>query len=222
MAVLIFFTIRNIAIKIEKYQQDLLNLSRAFASIDESLNERTAKLSSAELLLNNTNKILSTVYFGTADSDEKQEAKDFTAFSIMYKDKFYLITAGHCIEYENVKYKNFKFKANNEKDWITPALVAYENDYNNNIDYAIFYSDNLINMGLLPALKDEDMVPQYMLGNLERGLNLIKKYKDAREGESGSPILNTNCHVVGIITKKDGSYTPIHVVLDEIDKLKIN
>jgi len=218
LALVIFIACYNTAL-VRKYQHDLSGLATSFANIDSTLNERTARLSSAELLLNNTNQILSTVYFGTADIDEKKEAKDFTAFSIIYKDRFYLITAGHCVEYENIKYKNFKFKANNGRVWLTPELLAYKNDYIDDKDYAIFYKDNLITMGLYPAAKDEDLSPQYVLGNTERDLNLIKKYKDARQGESGSPVINSKCHVVGITIKEDGSYTPIQAVLDAIDNI---
>ena len=218
LALVIFITWYNAAL-LRKYRQDLSSLAGSFAEIDNTLNERTARLSSAELLLNNTNRILSTVYFGTADIDERKEAKDFTAFSIIYKDKFYLITAGHCVEYENIKYKNFKFMANNGGTWLIPELLTYKNDYTNNKDYAVFYKDNLITMGLYPAAKGENLSPQYVLGNIERDLNLIKKYKDARQGESGSPVINSKCHVVGIMIKKDGSYTPIQEVLDAIDKL---
>ncbi len=219
LSLVIFITWYNTSL-VRKYQQDLSSLSDSFANIDSTINERTARLSSAELLLNNTNRILSTVYFGTADIDERKEAKDFTAFSIIYKDRFYLITAGHCIEFENIKYKNFKFMANNGRTWVTPELLTYENDYTNNKDYAVFYKDNLITTGLYPAVKDEDQSPQYVLGNIERDLNLIKKYKDARQGESGSPVINSKCHVVGIMIKKDGSYTPIQEVLDAIDKFE--
>jgi len=220
LSLAIFITNYNTSL-IRKYGLDLTNLAASFAEIDNTINERTARLSSAELLLNNTNRILSTVYFGTADIDERKEAKDFTAFSIIHKDRFYLITAGHCIEFENIKYKNFKFMANNGRTWVNPELLTYKNDYTNNTDYAIFYKDNLITTGLYPAAKDEDQTPQYVLGNTERDLNLIKKYKDARQGESGSPVINSKCHVVGILIKKDGSYTPIQEVLDAIDKLGI-
>ncbi len=218
LALIIFITRYNTSL-IKKYGQDLTSLADSFAGIDDTINERTARLSSAELLLNNTNRILSTVYFGTADIDEKKEAKDFTAFSIIYKDRFYLITAGHCIEYEKIKYKNFKFMANNGRTWLVPELLVYENDYINNTDYAIFSKDKIITTGLYPAAKDEDQTPQYVLGNIEKDLNLVKKYMDARQGESGSPVINSKCHVIGIMIKEDGSYTPIQEVLDAIDKL---
>ena len=76
-------------------------------------------------------------------------------------------------------------------------------------------------MGLIPAAPEEEITPQYVLGNLERGLNLVKRYKDAKEGESGSPVLNSKCHVIGIMIKKNGAYTPIQVVLKALDTIKI-
>ncbi|MHB8277991.1 MAG: hypothetical protein ACYDIA_10120 [Candidatus Humimicrobiaceae bacterium] len=210
---------RRASNRINYYSQEISNLSNSFAGIDEAINQRFAKLSSAELLLNNTNKILSTVYFGTADIGEHEEAKDFTAFAMLYENEFYLITAGHCIEMDGEKYENFKFKANKSKSWIMPELLDYKSNYKNNLDYAIFYSRHPINMGLIPAKLGEDMTPQYVLGNLERGLNLVKRYSDAKEGESGSPILNSSCHVIGLMIKKDGTYTPIEVVLNALASL---
>jgi len=218
LAVVISLTCYN-SIVIRQYRQSLSGIADSIIATNKTLDEKASMLSSAELLLDNTNKILSTVYYGTADTDEKTEAKNFTAFSIIYKDTFYLITAGHCIEYEDVKYKNFKFKANNGMFWIIPDLLIYENDYADNYDYAVFYRKNSIRMGLYPATGEEDMSPQYVLGNIERDLNLVKRYKDARQGESGSPVINSKCHVVGIMIKNDGSYTPIQAVLDAIDNI---
>ena len=63
------------------------------------------------------------------------------------------------------------------------------------------------------------MEPRYVLGNIERKLNFFKEFDTAREGESGSPILNSSCHVIGLIIKSDGTFTPIEVVLDALDKL---
>ena len=221
MLVLVIFLAWYNFVVVKQYQQNLLNIANSIAATNKSLDEKTARFSSAELLLNNTNRILSTIYFGTADTEEKEEAKNFTAFSIIYKDRFYLITAGHCVEFENIKYKNFKFKANNKNIWLYPKLLAYENDYANNKDYAIFYKGNLITMGLYPATDNEDLSPQYVLGNIERDLNFIKRYKDVKQGESGSPVINLKFHVIGIMIKKDGSYTPIQVVLDAIDNENI-
>lgn len=61
-------------------------------------------------------------------------------------------------------------------------------------------------MGLVPAKPGEDMTPQYIPGNLERGLNLIKRYGGAKEGESGSPVLNPDCRVTGLVIKSGGIY----------------
>lgn len=215
-----YFELRNLTKQIDAYNNNLSDISGFITKFDEDFNARIARLSSAELLMNNTNLILSTVFFATADTEEREEAKDFTAFSIMYNDKYYVITAGHCVEMDGEKYKNFKFKANNKDDFISLKLIDYESNYNSNIDYAIFYDPYIIRTGLYPAGTDEDQTPQYVLGNIERDLNLVKRYKDAKEGESGSPILNSKCHVIGILIKKNGSYTPISEVLEAIDRIK--
>ena len=174
----------------------------------------------SELLLKNTNEIMMTIYFGTADLGEKKEAKSFTAFSILFEGKFYIITAGHCVEYDGEKYSNFRFRANNSSIWITPELLDYKNDYLNNNDYAVFYNGPPVSRGLIPAAQGEDMSPEYILGNLERGLNFIKQYSDAIEGESGSPVLNSNCHVIGVIIKSDASYTPIQTIMEALYSLE--
>ena len=133
--------------------------------------------------------------------------------------RFYIITAGHCVEIDDIKYKNFKFKSNSRFNWIYPDLLDYKNDYQNNNDYAIFYDTN-VSMGLIPAESNEDLTPQYVLGNIDRNLNIIKRYKDAKEGESGSPILNSKCHVIGVMIKKGGGFTPIQIVLEILDHIK--
>lgn len=209
----LFLGLRSISSRIERYNKTISYLADSFSGINKEIDVRTARLSSAELLLNNTNRILSTVYFGTADLEEREEFKDFTAFTLIFEEKYYLITAGHCIEFEDEKYSNFKFKANNKSYWVMPDLITFENDYDNNNDYAIFYSNNLFNMGLIPASENEDMTPQYILGNTERDLNLVKRYSDAIKGESGSPVLNKKCHVIGVLITKDGKYTPVSTVL---------
>jgi hypothetical protein len=219
VSVLFFVMLKKTSDKVEYYGSQVLQMSGEITDMGDSIDRRISEKSSAELLLNNTNRILSTVYFGTADIGEKEEAKDFTAFSMIYNEKFYIITAGHCIEMDGQKYSNFKFKANKGTSWIKPELLDYKSDYKNNIDYAIFYSDRLVTTGLIPAKPNEDMTPQYVLGNLERGLNLVKRYNDAKEGESGSPILNSSCHVIGLMIKRGGTYTPIEIVLDALSTL---
>ncbi|MBN1298524.1 MAG: hypothetical protein JW997_02440 [Actinobacteria bacterium] len=205
--------------KINYYGSEISRLSDSVSELGVSIDERLVQKSSAELLMNNTNRILSTVYFGTADIGEQKEAKDFTAFSLIYNEKFYIITAGHCIEMDSEKYSNWKFKSNKSNAWIEPELLDYKSDYKNNIDYAIFYQEKLVTTGLIPAKPGENMTPQYVIGNLEKNLNLIKRYSDAREGESGSPILNSSCHVIGLMIKKGGIYTPVEIVLDALEAI---
>jgi hypothetical protein len=221
LLIIIFFEIRGTSIQFRKYNDNISGLAEKVSVLGKSFDERISKFNGSELLLSNMNKIISTIYFGTADSEVRKEDKDFTGFAMMYKEKYYIITAGHCVEFEGEKYKNFKFKANNAADWINPVLLDFKNDYEKNIDYAIFYIPDKVRMGLIPAAIGEENTPQYVLGNLERGLNLVKRYKDAREGESGSPVLNSKCHVIGIIIKKDAAYTPIQVVLNALDSIKI-
>lgn len=213
-----FLSARNFARHINEFNKNLSEVSSSLAKANEEFNIKIAKISRAELLMNNTNRILSTIYYGTAATKEKE--KNFTGFSIIYKDKYYVITAGHCVEMNGEKFENIKFKANNKNFFISPKLIDYKNDYNNNIDYAIFYNSNIITTGLYPASFDEDQTPQYVLGNIEKNLNLVRRYDKAKEGESGSPILNSNCHVVGIMIKKSGAYTPISVVIEALDKIE--
>ncbi len=214
--------LENIYSGIKSYNNTLDSLAASYSTINKELDARTARLSSAELLLNNTNRILSTVYFGTADLGEKEEARDFTAFTILFNERFYLVTAGHCIEFEGEKYSNFKFKANNKARWVYPELIAFENDYKNKRDYAIFYSAHLFSMGLIPASTGEDLIPQYVLGNTEKDLNLVKRYSDAIHGESGSPVLNKNCHVIGLIITSKGDFTPVSTILEALGKVESN
>lgn len=217
----IFFTmLKSTSDKVEHYGRQVSKLSNEISEMSDFIDRRISEKSSAELLMNNTNRILTAVYHGTADLGEREEAKSFTAFSMIYNEKFYIITAGHCIEMDGEMYTNFKFKANKGINWIKPELLEYKSDYNNNIDYAIFYPARSVSTGLIPAGPDEDMTPQYVLGSLARKLNLVKRYDDAREGESGSPVLNSSCHVIGITIKRDGTFTPIEVLLNALAGLQ--
>jgi len=177
--------------------------------------EKDNELKKVDILVNNFNALLSTVYYGSAEPVNEGREKNFTGFGMYYKDKFYLITAGHNIEYENIKYTNFKFKANGSSTWIYPELLGYNNDYQNNRDYAVFYHRSL-RRGLI-VNSGEDKEPKYVLGNTERKINYFKKFDRAVGGESGSPILNSKCKLVGIVIKSNSDYTPIEVVIDAIN-----
>jgi hypothetical protein len=180
--------------------------------------EDTAKIEELELelqqyksLIANLNDLLKNIYYGYAEND-KYILDGFTAFSIEYKGKYYLITAGHCVENENGKFGNFKFKANFSNEWIYPELLDYGNG-NDSSDYAIFYSDK-INNGLNFGT---DINNLFILGAGK--LNVVKlEEQNSMSGESGSPIINLNGEVVYI---NCGLYnTPIGTVLQAIDNLK--
>jgi hypothetical protein len=227
ISIILFIYALILIISINKYEKEYKILINRFSEFEENLKEINMKLniskinqSSAELLINNTNVILSTVYFATADIKDQKETVDFTAFSIIYKEKYYIITAGHCIEIADGTLKNFRFRANNKNYYITPKLIDFKNEPDRKLDYAIFYSPNIIRYGLYPASSKEDKTPKYILGNIERDLNFIKQYESVKKGESGSPILNSECHVIGIIIKKNGEYTPIEVVLKALDEIE--
>ena len=105
---LFFYGLKKTSDKLDFYEQEVPKISNSMSEINETIDQGFVKLNSAELLLTNTNKIISTVYFGTADKGECVELKNFTGFSMQYNDEFYLITAGHCVEMdgENMKTSN--------------------------------------------------------------------------------------------------------------------
>lgn len=199
------------------YAKDEINsLESTLSDLEIEIAEKDEELKKINILIDNLNILLSTVYYGSAKPVEEGREKNFTGFSMFYKDDFYLITAGHCIEYDGLKYNNFKFKPNSSGVFFHPELLDYNNDYENNRDYAIF-SHCFVRKGLL--IYDKDKEPKYVLGNAERKINFFKKFDTAIEGESGSPILNSNCKLVGIVIKNNNQYTPIGVVTEAIDKL---
>jgi len=197
-------------------EEEIKNLEIEIAQLEEESDKQTEQLSEFDVLTGNLNKLLTTVYYGSATPETEGREKNFTAFSMFYKDNFYLITAGHCIEYEDIKYTDFKFKSNTSSQWIYPELLYYEADYMNNRDYGIFTLSRL-RTGLI--IDDEDTEPRYVLGNFERKLNFFKGFDHAKEGESGSPILSSGCKLVGIVIKNNTDYTPISEVTRTIDRL---
>ena len=199
-------------------EEEIKDLKIEMAHLEEETEEQSEQLSDYDILTGNLNKLLTTVYYGSAVPETDVGDKNFTAFSMFNKDVFYLITAGHCIEYEGIKYTDFKFKSNTKDYWIYPELQYYKADYMNNRDYAIFTLPHL-RTGLI--VEDEDTEPKYVLGNFKRRLNFFKEFDHAREGESGSPILSSGCKLVGIIIKNNTDYTPISEVTRTIDELLV-
>ena len=217
----------NNYVPIEKYNSKLLELEEANNIIDnkaieiiglkEELSnlENDLDLSNEEIdkynnLLINLNELLSNVYYGYASNSE-WTLDGFTAFSLKYNDKYYIITAGHCVENEYGKFGNFKFKANFSNNWIYPKLLTYENDFEGNRDYAILYSDK-ITSGLEFDL--DNGYPEYVLGNGDN--NIFKEFftYNLVEGESGSPVIDLDGQAIGIAT---GNFVDINLVIEAID-----
>jgi hypothetical protein len=163
-------------------------------------------------LLNNLNDLLSNVYYGYAEN-ENWVQDGFTAFSMEYKGKYYLITAGHCVENEHGRFNGFRFKANFSDRWVYPELLAYGNVYAKEEDYAVFYSDK-VNSGL--QVSTEFASEKFVLGISEQ--NALRRMGIAIPGESGSPIINLDGEVVKIVSGSF-AYTDINTVLKAIDAL---
>lgn len=182
---------------------------------DTSCQEEVEKYRS---LVASLNDLLKNVYYGYASNDS-YILDGFTAFSIDYRGEYYIVTAGHCIENKDGKFYNHKFKANYSKNWVYPKLIDY-NSYGYE-DYAIFYS-NKVDSGF--KTNSEYMVDvRFVLGSIDNGLNVFKElnfYKsEIVQGESGSPIININGEVIGLIATNIGG-VDIDVVLDVIDSMQ--
>ncbi len=216
LAIIALIAITGCSTRLSIAEEEIKDLKIEIAQLEETAEEQSEQLSEFDVLTGNLNKLLTTVYYGSAVPETEGRDKNFTAFSMFHKDNFYLITAGHCIEYNGIKYTDFKFKSNTNSSWIYPELLYYEADYMNNHDYGIF-TLSYLRTGLI--VDDKDTEPKYVLGNFERKLNFFKGFEHAKEGESGSPILSSGCKLVGIVIKNNTDYTPISEVIRTIDRL---
>ncbi len=192
---------------------EISGLQKEADTLGDSLDLTKEELEKYQNLINNLNSLLKNVYYGYT-KNENYILDGFTAFSLNYKNKNYIITAGHCIENEYGKFYNFKFKANFSDQWIYPELLAYKNYFYGNMDYAVFYSDKVID-GLNYDLNDS--YPRFTLGNMED--NVLKEFfiSNLIEGESGSAIIDIDGEVMGIAT---GGYVDIDLVIKALDNLK--
>jgi len=109
-----------------------------------------------------------------------------------------------------------RFKSNTDNIWLYPELLYFENDYNNNRDFAIFYHPD-IKTGLIADTINNE--PRYVLGNIHNKINFLKEFDTAEGGESGSPILTSSCKLVGVVIKNNNEYTPINIITEKIDNL---
>ncbi len=171
----------------------------------DKINELELQLRQYKDLISNLNELLECVYYGYAENDNYQN--NFTAFSLEYNDKYYIITAGHAVEdnqYNTGKYYNFRFKVDN--DWIYPELIAY-GVTEHLPDYAIFYSEK-INKGL-----DYDLIetePDYRLRTNNR-IELNNNWGEP--GSCGSPVIDLDGEVIGLHV---GYFQDIDIILDKI------
>jgi hypothetical protein len=165
----------------------------------------------------NINDLLKNVYYVYGVGSGTWVAS--TGFSMEYKDKFYLITAGHVVDCEWGIHKNLRFRANFSNKWIYPKLIAYNNDYMAGSDYAIFYSDK-IESGLKVDFENDDSA--FVIGCEKLNINIIKDSDIINiVGESGSPIIDIEGEVTGISTTNNSLYyTDISNIELEINKTK--
>jgi hypothetical protein len=201
----------------EEYNKLLSDYFKEKGNVSD-LEKKIASLQSEPEKLNafldNLNKMLKNVFIGSSDPDPIQYT--FTAFSIEYNEKYYVVTAGHCVQANYGAKGKFKFEANYKGEWIYPQLLAYKAEFWNLDDYGIFSTDKL-SSGL--KIGSERTTDIYALGSTEKGLNIFRNLNTSSQfGESGSPVVNENGEVIGILVVAGLKYTPIQLVLDKIDK----
>ncbi|MBM3706051.1 MAG: hypothetical protein FJW66_05950 [Actinobacteria bacterium] len=165
-------------------------------------------------LLYSINDLLKYVYIGS--SIEEGHGYTFTAFSIEYKGKYYIVTAGHCVNDNYGKEGLFKFKANFSDAWIYPELIGYNAEFSKLDDYAVFYGEGINGGFKTGKIQTEG---NYLAGSIDKGLSIFRDLGDSsRRGESGSPVINEEMEVIGIYVVYGYVYTPIQLVLELIDK----
>ena len=113
-----------------------------------------------------------------------------TGFSLEYKDKFYLITAGHIVDGEWGYHPNLGFK-DYEGNWIYPKLIEYRVEPTVP-DYAIFYSDKVDSGFNWDKL---ETIPSYRLGI---DIPIQEDSSWGELGSCGSPIIDLDGEVIGL------------------------
>jgi len=197
---------------VSELEEEMVELERINSLKEEQIKEY-------QILISNFNLLLSTVFYGSAVSTTDHKEQSFTAFSMNYGDNYYIITAGHCVEYDGIRYTDFKFRANNSSRWLYPQLLGYETNPENNTDYAVF-SHPSVRLGLM--IETNDKQPKYVIGNNQSNINILKQFDSSVKGESGSPILSSGCKLVGVVIKNNTDYTPISVITEAIERMENN
>ena len=199
--------------KTEAKTKEILELKEEVNTLENDLGLTGVELEKYRSLINNLNELLKNIYYVYGESNGTYVCG--TGFSLEYKNKVYLITAGHAVEDRDRRYYNHRFKANFSNDWIYPKLLAYENDYLYYNDYAIFYSKE-IKEGL--KIDYDNDYSRFLLGTINNNLNVIRENKNwGKDGESGSPAIDLDGEVTAILI---GYITPIERVTEAIDNLE--
>ena len=201
--------------KVREMEKEIADLEEKFKGMEGGfyVEELEARIERLTELLNNINPILKHIFIGSSDPEEINYT--FTAFSIKYDEKYYIITAGHCVADNYGESGRFKFKANLSDEWIYPELIGYKADFWNLDDYAVFYSDK-VNDGLATSETETD--DNYLPGSIDKGLSVFRHLGDSsKRGESGSPVINEYGEVIGIYVVYGLVYTPIQLALDLVE-----
>jgi len=190
-----------------KLKEDNNNLKIEVNTLENDLTLNNEEVDKYKDLIGNLDNLLSNVYYVYGEGNGTWVGG--IGFALEYKNKFYLITAGHIVDGEWGIHKNLGFKDTDNK-WIYPKLLTYE--VTETIpDYAIYYSDKIDN-GLEVDLNNTE--PDYRLGINK----LIQENNNwGIDGECGSPIINLDGEVIGVHV---GYLSDIDIVLEAIDNLK--
>ncbi len=194
---------------------EYITLKAEYDKLVEDNNKLVSENEAYNYLIRNLNNLLRNIYCVYGENSGGSIIA--TGFSLYYKGKYYLITAGHVVNGGYGKFENLKFKANFSNEWVYPKLLTYEN---NRIDpdYAIFYS-NKITDGFLSYSNNTDG-KKYILGSENVSFNSLKEFdNNAIDGESGSPIINLDQELIGTCIHQ-GDFTKINIILSAIDNLK--
>lgn len=195
-------------------QEDIIKLQEEMAGLEGN----PLKL---KVLLNNINDLLKNVYIGSTSPKETEYT--FTAFKIIYKDKSYIVTAGHCVADNYGEKGSFKFKANFSQEWIYPELLGYKAEFFNLDDYGVFYSSDITGGLKVTGDLSKPSENNYVLGSMDKQLSIFRNLGDSsQKGESGSPVINDVGEVIGIYVIYGLVYTPIQLALDIIESSVIN
>ena len=190
-------------------------------SADTTITETTiSNEEKYEYILDNLDSLLENVYKGYVRFETVMFEDGFTAFSIEYNNEYFLITAGHCLEYYNEEITKLEFENIITGEIIDDAKILYS-EYRGSRDFAILKSDK-INSGLEVVKKYKKNTQLYTLGFSNGN---IKSYKESViAGESGSPVIDldmkVNSMVIATYTDRTQNITvPILTVISKINDL---